>query len=165
MNSLKQLRKALGISQDEMAGLLGLNKGRVAMAEIGKRTLPDDARMFVAWMLDELDAWPDSSETQLPAAEIIQKEIRRMEIRLELLKLELENRGRIDQKAGFLKFICDRFENRFPTDLPELAKNTVAVLKSVEDLRRNNQQMDAPLFLQAKIKGLEAAIAWLKTAV
>jgi len=60
MNALKKPREALGISRAEMAGLPGLKKSSLAMTETGKRILPNEAVIFAAWMLDELDGWKDS---------------------------------------------------------------------------------------------------------
>lgn len=163
MEALKKLRDAMGISQAEMAGLLGLKKCRVAMAETGKRTLPDEARMMVAWMLDELETWPALPDVERPPLEVVQQEIRRLEIRLGFMEAGLEDRQQADRRAGFRMFICREFENRFPGRLPALATDTVAVLKSVEALRRNDGMAQDPIFLRAKIKGLQATIAFLKT--
>jgi len=162
MNALKKLREALGISQAEMAGLLGLEKGRIAMAETGKRSLPSEARMVVAWMLDELDGWTDASEPVIFNAETIRKEIRKLEARLENLKLKLENKEVKEQKAGFLEFICKSFESQFPNQIPILAKQNISLLLAIEDLRKDKEQANAPIFLQTKIKGIESEIAFLK---
>ena len=162
MNQLKRLREALGITQTELAGLLGVNRGRVAMAEIGKRHLPSEARSFVAWMLDELDTWPDAFESELPDATVLQKEIRRLEIRLENLRIEFEKYELKEGKAGFLTFICNNFESRFPAQIPLLAKQHVTLLQAIENLRKDKNSGSAPVFLKAKIKGLECRIVTLK---
>ena len=165
MNALKKLREALGISQAEMAGLLGLEKGRIAMAETGKRSMPNETRMVIAWMLDELDGWPNSVEPTNSDVATIQKKIRRLESRLENLRLELEGRELKNQKAGFLQYICEAFESTFPIQISELAKKNIAVLQSIEDLRRDDELKNPLVFLKAKIKGLEAGIAFMKGLV
>jgi len=62
------------------------------MTEIMKRTQPNEARIFVAWMLHEMDGWRDTAEKIIPDEDTIQKEIRKLETRLENLKLELKNK-------------------------------------------------------------------------
>jgi transcriptional regulator with XRE-family HTH domain len=41
MQSLKNLRKQPGLSQIQFSGLLGISSGLIALAETGKRTLPE----------------------------------------------------------------------------------------------------------------------------
>ena len=162
MNSLKRIREAMGISQAEMGGLLRMKKSTLSMIEIGKRQLPNNAVVFLAWMQDELEAWSIAIEPIVPPEGAVQKEIRKLEARLENLSLELENRHEKEKQAGFLQFICEAFASRFPEQIPALAKYNIAVLLAVEDLRKDKELANAPIFLQAKIKGMEARIAFLR---
>jgi transcriptional regulator with XRE-family HTH domain len=51
MKKTSPLRALLGISQDDMAQLLGLSRSQVSMFESGKRDLPREAKILVAPML------------------------------------------------------------------------------------------------------------------
>jgi len=162
MQTLKFLRTQLGLSQLQFAGLLGISSGLLAMAETGKRSLPNGARMVIAWLLDELETWLNSVEPTIPDIASIQKEIRKLEARLENQKLELENKEVKELKAGFLEFICKSFESQSPNQIPILAKQNISLLLAIEDLRKDKEQANAPIFLQTKIKGIEAEVAFLK---
>ena len=164
MHYLRKIREALGISQQEMAGLLGLKKSSLAMAETGKRKLPDNSRMLVAWMWDEMETWAQEEEPQPMDPETMDKEIRMLEARLENHRLELETRETREHKAALLQFVCSALEARFPGGIPVLSKKQIGIFQSEEDLRLNKHREDPPVFLQAKIKGMEARIASLKAA-
>src|SRR5690606_3812818 len=69
MQEIKQLRKALGLSQMELAELLQVSKGLVAMAEIGKRALSYEANASVG----TLQLLVESTPTELESEQIIFK--------------------------------------------------------------------------------------------
>ena len=97
--------------------------------------------------------------------EIMEREIRALEARLENLRLELENWEAREHKAALLQFVCSALEARFLGGIPVLSKKQIGIFQSEEDLRLDKHREDPPVFLHAKIKGMEARIASLKAAV
>ncbi len=59
MRSAKQIRRQYGFTQQQLAGYLGVTKGLLSMAELGKRTLPTAAMLKISGMLQ----LPDSHST------------------------------------------------------------------------------------------------------
>ncbi len=59
MRSAKQIRRQYGFTQQQLAGYLGITKGLLSMAELGKRTLPTAAMLKISSMLQ----LPDSHST------------------------------------------------------------------------------------------------------
>lgn len=68
MQEIKQIRKALGLSQLELAELLQVSKGLLAMAELGKRSLGYEANASLAALqrgLNAVNSDVDSEKTLL----------------------------------------------------------------------------------------------------
>lgn len=64
MQEIKQLRKALGLSQMELAELLQVSKGLLAMAEIGKRALSYEANASLATLQLAVESTPKELESE-----------------------------------------------------------------------------------------------------
>jgi transcriptional regulator with XRE-family HTH domain len=52
---LLRLRRHFGLSQDDLAQLLGLTRGMVSMAETGRRALPSEAWLLLTPLLEALE--------------------------------------------------------------------------------------------------------------
>jgi transcriptional regulator with XRE-family HTH domain len=64
MNRISKLRSRLGLSQSDFADLLNLNKGNLAMIEIGKRNLNAHAAIIAAKLEEMLDAFLPAQEPE-----------------------------------------------------------------------------------------------------
>jgi transcriptional regulator with XRE-family HTH domain len=69
MNTIQLLRSALRLSQVEFSDLLGISKGQLAMAEIGKRPLPSDAQARLALLEHLLEGFQPPAEETLSETE------------------------------------------------------------------------------------------------
>jgi transcriptional regulator with XRE-family HTH domain len=81
MQSLKNLRAQLGLSQIQFSGLLGVSSGLIALAETGKRTLPENARKIVInlnQLISKIDPFDSDSIPELDpvSQKLLDKEIR-----------------------------------------------------------------------------------------
>ncbi len=81
MQSLKNLRAQMGLSQIQFSGLLGISSGLIALAETGKRSLPENARkivMLLNQLISKIDPFDSDSIPELePASQKpLDKEIR-----------------------------------------------------------------------------------------
>jgi transcriptional regulator with XRE-family HTH domain len=67
MKNKTTIRTLLGLSQQDMAVLLGVTRGHLSMYEIGKRDLPSHAMLLLAEMLAYVQA-PEAAERRTEAA-------------------------------------------------------------------------------------------------
>jgi len=70
MNLFLFVRQALGLSQEVLASLLGVNLGLLKMAEINRRNLSPDALLRLVWMVDyvkNLTEVTEVTEVKFPA--------------------------------------------------------------------------------------------------
>ena len=80
MQSLKNLRVHLGLSQIQFSGLLGISSGLIALVETGKRNLPENARKIVLnlqQLILTMEPFDSDSIQELDAAsqKLLEKEI------------------------------------------------------------------------------------------
>lgn len=91
MGELKNFRMAMGLSQEEMAGILGIRRAQISMAEAGKRRLPDPALLVFAQLLQ---TWENLQQQiwqeRIPSQSAVDEEIRILETQRDGLKNQLE---------------------------------------------------------------------------
>ena len=162
MKLLREVRKALGLSQTEMAGLLGLDRGQIAMCETGKRKLPFEAQMKIAWMARRLNKQTRKEYDHPSMSEILEKEIQTLEIRLANLQLELENQEEQEQKAQLIAMVCEEFESAFPGSVSISVRKKIDVLLYKIQLKMESGNHSPAVVLRAKIKGLETTLEELR---
>ena len=162
MKLLREVRKALGLSQTEMAGLLGLDRGQIAMCETGKRKLPFEVQMKIAWMAGLLNKQTRKEYDHPSMSEILEKEIQTLEIRLANLQLELENKEEQEQKAQLIAMVCEEFESAFPGSVSISVRKKIDVLLYKIQLKMESGNHSPAVVLRAKIKGLETTLEELR---
>ena len=162
MKLLREVRKALGLSQTEMAGLLGLDRGQIAMCETGKRKLPFEAQMKIAWMARRLDNQTRKGYDHPLKEKILEKEIQTLEIPLANLQLELENQDEQEQKAQLIAMVCAEYESAFPGSVSVSVRKKIDVLQYTIRLKIENENHSPAVELRAKIKGLETTLEELR---
>ena len=113
MELLKTTREKLGLSQTEMAKLFGLDKGRIAMAETGKRKLPPQARNILVWMADLLQETTAPLQNPAPKPEPVEKQIKKLKAKLDVLQVDLENKETKTEKALLFISVCPKMESAF----------------------------------------------------
>ena len=162
MKLLREVRKALGLSQTEMAGLLGLDRGQIAMCETGKRKLPFEVQMKIAWMAGLLNKQTRKEYDHPSMSEILEKEIQTLEIPLANLQLELENQEEQEQKAQLIAMVCAEYESAFPGSVSISVRKKIDVLLYKIQLKMESGNHSPAVVLRAKIKGLETTLEELR---
>lgn len=93
MNTLSEWRNRLGLTQEQWAGILGVNKGQLAMAETGKRQLPAKSKLVFAkiqLMAQSIQGQARPGNLNESARSKKEKWIRKMEIKQQILTGQLE---------------------------------------------------------------------------
>lgn len=91
---VKELREAPGLSQADMANLLGVKRGLLSMNEVGRRALPAFAMIRLNQINEVLLSYPDVPETGAkpePAPEMLKTVLARC--RLQKINLEKEEQA------------------------------------------------------------------------
>jgi len=161
MVEIKAIREKLGLSQLEMARLLGLKKSSICMAETGQRKMPQKAMSLLLFISDVL---PENEEENLSSdlgLELLQKEINKLKARLTLWELELETKESKAQKFQLFKSVCQKIELVFGNQLSASNLKWIDALVSEKALQLEKDEDTPTLFLKARIKGLEASIGFL----
>jgi transcriptional regulator with XRE-family HTH domain len=163
MANLKQLRLRLGLSQEEFAGILGLDRARVSMAESGRRKLPYAVRDQIARMVDYLNnQGPNHLQERDLDSRLVENEIRRLEVLLDRLKLKLEQHQETSSQYQNLLHIKE--EILFPMEGPVPAKGE-KWWEVVMAKRKSKWEKNSPssiTILQSTVIGLEASLRFLK---
>lgn len=165
MQSLKNLRVHLGLSQIQFSGLLGISSGLIALVETGKRSLPENARKIVLnlqQLILTMEPFNSDSIQELDAAsqKLLEKEIRAKARKLKQFKFELEaSLEKLNQikKTIALGKLPETESVWLPGTIEKDAWNLL--------LRKNNKKISVLcqkiILLKIRISGLEAE---LKTA-
>jgi transcriptional regulator with XRE-family HTH domain len=165
MQSLKNLRAQLGLSQIQFSDLLGISSGLIALAETGKRSLPGNARKIVLQLNQLISTMEPDDSDSIPELDAVSQKLLDKEIRTKTRKLkqvEFELEASLEKLNRVKKIIS----------LGKLAEiESVWLPGSIEKdawnllLRKNNKKSSALsikiILLKISISGLETE---LKTA-
>ena len=161
MEILKQTRDSLGLSQSEMARLLGLKKSNIGLAETGDRKLPSHAGSILNLMAAFLKLDEGQPEPISPPSERLDKELKILKAKLAGLQLELENKQDKVSKIFRFKRICQQLEQNHATILTMPTLKWMDAMVSERSLQLEKSDDDPILLLKARIKGMEAMIDFL----
>jgi transcriptional regulator with XRE-family HTH domain len=160
------LRKLLGITQEEAAMLLGISKAQISMYEVGQRDLPTHALVKLATLSNHVsdamnkrkDAGTDKKALQKVSVTIIEEMLAKHELKKKLLERKLKTMIANEQKA-FAAMQVAIYEQK---NNKEARKNELDHLLSQAEkkLARNNWQEQ--LACQYEIVALEGMITTLK---
>lgn len=90
MDLIKTVREALGISQQELARILGVSLSLIKHVETGRRRLPSDARSVLAFMYDLIQNIDPQAKEEAPPVSDIWKDRKLKLVRARLATVELE---------------------------------------------------------------------------
>lgn len=92
MDMLKSIRDALGISQKDLARILGISLSLLKQVETGRRGLPSDARSMLAFMYDLVQNIDPQAKADVPPVSDSWKDrkLKLVRARLGTVELELE---------------------------------------------------------------------------
>jgi len=92
MDMLKSVRDALGISQKDLARILGISLSLLKQVETGRRKLPSDARCMLALMYDLVQNIDPQTKAEVPPISDTWKDrkLKLVRARLGTVELELE---------------------------------------------------------------------------
>lgn len=172
MNDIKKLRGGLGLSQEQLAIYLNIERGLLSMAEIGKRELPTDALLKLNTLQQNIPKSILPKTTHLVATEITQQKSNLQTFVQQLQQLFL-------QKALHLQKQLTAIENKYTTSvlllqairklqqqLPDTAKNKKDILwyaateaMLVERINANSLIVQKKLQLQIESLQWQAANA------
>ena len=165
MTELFAAREKLGLSQMEMARLLGLKKSSICMAETGRRSLPQKARARLAFIYDLLQSDKNEKQVAIPDQKIIGREIIKLKAKLARLNSELEFKEGNVSKIVLFNTICQNLTVAYGDQISVSNMKWRDALLYEKNLQLERLE-DAPtLLLKAKIKGLEVTIAFLSGAI
>ena len=106
MSKFNGIRKLLGITQEQLAILLGISRSTLSLYELGKRNLPIEAKIKLTQLLAQsqsLDLMKDKSNSHLTKdkSQLIQKLIQKNQIEINQLqkKLVLFQKKKIKNEA------------------------------------------------------------------
>jgi transcriptional regulator with XRE-family HTH domain len=160
MNDLKNIRKKLGFSQHEFAGLIGCKKGQLAMVETSKRKLSGISQPVMEILQNSPSA---------PIASLVksQNKLRKSENGFLVKAIKIRN-----VKLGKLELLAERLENKMANantmiavttahlklkGQPELQQMQLTVFQRQAGERRDRFQQQW-LGCQVEMAGLQAAI-------
>jgi transcriptional regulator with XRE-family HTH domain len=161
MTELKAIREMVGLSQLEMARLLGLKKSSICMAETGQRKLPEKARNLLFFISDVLPENEEENQLHYPDRELVQKEINNLKAKLTLLELELETKESKARKFYLFKSVCQKIEVAFGAQLSTSNLKWIDALLSEKELQLEKEEQTPTIFLKARITGLKSMIVFL----
>lgn len=159
-------RKQLGITQEQMAEILGISMSLLSMYELGKRDLPTHALVKLATLSNHVsdamnkrkDAGTDKKVLQKASVTIIEEMLAKHELKKKLLERKLKTMIVNEQKAfaAMQVAIYEQENNK------EARKNELEHLlsQSEKKLARNNWQEQ--LACQYEIVALEGMISALR---
>lgn len=120
---VKELREALGLSQAEMADLLGVKRGLLSMNECDRRILPATAMIRLNRINEVLLSHPEAPETEvLPEKDLAPLAALLAKYRLQKTNLEKEQQARDlgkEQNGLLRKLLLHMGELNTPGFLPE----------------------------------------------
>lgn len=90
MDLIRTVREALGISQQELARILGVSLSLLKQVETARRKLPSDARIMLALMYDLVQNIDPQAKAEVPPVSDTWKERKLKLVRARLGKVELE---------------------------------------------------------------------------
>lgn len=160
-------RKQLGITQEQMAEILGISMSLLSMYELGQRDLPTHALVKLATLSNHVsdamnkrkDAGTDKKMLQKASVTIIEELLAKHELKKKLLERKLKTMIANEQKAfaAMQVAIYEQENNK------EARKNELDHLlsQSKKKLARNNWQEQ--LACQYEIVALDGMISALRT--
>lgn len=160
------IRKQLGLTQEEASEILGISRGQLSMYELGKRDLPTHALVKLATLSNHVsdamnkrkDAGIDKKVLQKASVTIIEELLAKHELKKRLLERKLKTMIANEQKAfaAMQVAIYEQENNK------EAGKNELDHLlsQSEKKLARNNWQEQ--LACQYEIVALEGMISALR---
>lgn len=156
---VKELREALGLSQAEMADLLGVKRGLLSMNECDRRALPAAAMIRLNQINQVLLSHPDAPETEaLPEENPAPLAILLAKYRLQKIHLEKDRQARDqgkEKEALLRKLLRHIGELNTPGFLPE--KDA-----SWKDSVEAQLEANAPVSPDAFLQQMELAVLTLR---
>jgi transcriptional regulator with XRE-family HTH domain len=127
MSDIKSIRSGLGLSQNQMACLLGISEGLLSMAESGKRKLPSEAVQILGqWAILAVNQTTEIPESEkIPILQVLTekeanwKKEKRAEWNTLCLDLEKKEKELKTIKERWLWAINPGIQNLYPSDSTE----------------------------------------------
>lgn len=156
----KQIRLQLGLTQNQLATLLGVGEGLLSMVDSGKRTLPTEAAIRLArfqFLMQQLPQPIPQMPADAPAKTQMEKQVRKMEKEVKSLTMKRE---KLEEKAEGLQKILHladmpQVPELFGDDGLQTDQWNLIVRKAKQKLSKLLVEV---LFLKIKIQGLMAGI-------
>jgi transcriptional regulator with XRE-family HTH domain len=160
---LLKIRKDLGITQAQMAQVLGIKKGLLAMVETEKRNLPEKAAIILRHLADALEA----EKTNLPSEphtqpEALEKEIRNWEIFLNKATGQMEKRTDAQTRLQNLLTAKQHLAQVLTDKTHKATHKMMDYLQEAQSLQIEKAEKESPKILQARIEAAKAALRFLK---
>jgi len=158
MHPAKEIREKLGLTQPEFATLLGINLGLLAMAEIGKRSLPGSALLLLGQINQIIElhaAEPLETSMSAPAKERLAKWIKSKELEFRKAELQLEKLDEKLQQMRKVLAVGEPLKSVWPPD--SLAHDQWVLL--VRQAQRKVENLETErVELHLKAEGLRTVI-------
>jgi transcriptional regulator with XRE-family HTH domain len=172
MQKITELRKSLGLSQDELAQMAGVSRAAVSMAESGHRAIPNALLVKLGEIQRRLNAQV-ADDLVVPEQFVAEFEAQRKEVQKGLDKLiqqhdktrERLNRMEFNYRSAALALEVAAREHHLFADVPSYLSKIEASLQAAMDDRERNHPVRQQL-IRLKLAEQEACIAlrtqWLQ---
>lgn len=153
----QSISKSLGITQEELASLLGVSRGQLSMYELGKRNLPTQAKLKLSRLLEVVTTKTIKSETSVAALYDLNPNAKK--VIAELLWVNKEKQALTKSKLKKLEEKETR--NKAVQQLVQFLKSEKkpknrSFINSLEQRQRNTPNSEIQLKLAIKLKVLQA---------
>jgi transcriptional regulator with XRE-family HTH domain len=162
MNLFFLVREALGLSQEALAQLLGVQISILKMAETNRRNLPPDALRRLIWLNSQVQQLSQQALPPVYQAEAISDLLRSTQKKKWELDTALESVRRKKKQMQNRLTLQPEFTQQFPPEnFPSEASRINALVVQAQ-IFIDHEDKESELLLRARQVGLEAMIAFLK---
>ena len=124
--------------------------------------MPPLASNILVWMTDLLEETKEPLQNPAPKPDLVEKQIKKLNAKLDKLQADLENKETRTEKALLFISVCPKMESAFTGKISVPTHKWIDALLSEKELQLEKDQGEPTLFLKARIKGLEASIKFLR---
>jgi transcriptional regulator with XRE-family HTH domain len=155
-------RQALGLSQEELARLLGLGLPLLKLAETNRRDIPSDSLNRLAWIYQTIqNNSPEAEAPDFPSRNV-DDVLQQCRAKLRKLKSEITNRQKKNRQMALRLAVKPKFLMQFPESAFPQVHSQFLALDLEAEAYEQGEEKDALVLLMARKAGLQASISFLK---
>lgn len=164
MDLIKTVREALGISQQELARILGVSLSLIKHVETGRRRLPSDARSVLAFMYDLIqNIDPQTKEEAPPVSDIWKdRKLKLVRARLATVELEIEKWETKQKQAESRMIVAKALRTDTSRKISGSQENWLDSLKYDANLSLDPDKQKPYWDLILRMEGLKAVLSRLE---